>query len=157
MSSRVLIGVTESSAPENVSSILSWTGVDLLVSRLLPVLGTDVADYAQAVQYMYASHSQTELAWSLVQWSPDMQADGDSLMKSLQLLLMTLPGTPVFTYGNQFCQSTEVSSADGECDGTKSHGGIMVHSYLPLSFFVFLSTFIKDDSQEDPGYWQRDE
>ncbi|KAM4542731.1 solute carrier family 3 member 2b [Odontesthes bonariensis] len=100
---RVLIGVTDISSAENVSDLLSSTGVDLLISRVLSAGTTDAMERAQAIQYLYSSHSQTKLAWSL-----GGQEEGhigslvsQALVKLHQLLLMTLPGTPIFNYGDE--------------------------------------------------------
>ncbi|XP_072220943.1 solute carrier family 3 member 2b [Leuresthes tenuis] len=100
---RVLIGVTDSSSAENVSALLSSTGVDLLISRVLSSGATDAMERAQAIQYLYSSHNQTKLAWSL-----GGQAEGhlgslvsQALVKLHLLLLMTLPGTPIFNYGDE--------------------------------------------------------
>uniref|UniRef100_A0A8C7Z422 Glycosyl hydrolase family 13 catalytic domain-containing protein n=1 Tax=Oryzias sinensis TaxID=183150 RepID=A0A8C7Z422_9TELE len=88
---RVLIGVTETSSAETVSDVLSSTGVDLLLSGVLSA--SDQTERAHSVQLLYSNHSQTKLAWSLEDLSRD-------LVKVNQLLLMTLPGTPVFIGGD---------------------------------------------------------
>ncbi|KAM6912793.1 amino acid transporter heavy chain SLC3A2-like [Xenentodon cancila] len=108
---RVLIGVTDSSSAENVSAILSSTGVDLLISNLVSIKSilADPVQFAQAVQYLYSSHSQTKLAWNLGLRSTDLQLESKYFIKALQLLLMTLPGTPVFRDGKGMCQMNEVS------------------------------------------------
>uniref|UniRef100_A0A8C7Z5G9 Solute carrier family 3 member 2 N-terminal domain-containing protein n=1 Tax=Oryzias sinensis TaxID=183150 RepID=A0A8C7Z5G9_9TELE len=88
---KVLIGVTETSSAETVSDVLSSTGVDLLLSGVLSA--SDQTERAHSVQLLYSNHSQTKLAWSLEDLSRD-------LVKVNQLLLMTLPGTPVFIGGD---------------------------------------------------------
>ncbi|XP_045918926.1 4F2 cell-surface antigen heavy chain-like [Micropterus dolomieu] len=97
---RVLIGVTERSSAEDVSELLSSTGVDLLISRVLRPVATE---HAQSVQLLYSSHSQTKLAWSLGGRAEGHLASlvGSALVKLHQLLLLTLPGTPVFSYGDE--------------------------------------------------------
>uniref|UniRef100_A0A3P9IIW5 Glycosyl hydrolase family 13 catalytic domain-containing protein n=1 Tax=Oryzias latipes TaxID=8090 RepID=A0A3P9IIW5_ORYLA len=91
---RVLIGVTEASSAETVSDVLSSTGVDLLLSGVLSA--SDQTERAHSVQVLYSNHSQTKLAWSL-EAPRDLSRD---LFKVNQLLLMTLPGTPVFIGGD---------------------------------------------------------
>ncbi|XP_044023678.1 solute carrier family 3 member 2b [Siniperca chuatsi] len=96
---RVLIGVTDRSSANDVSDLLSSTGVDLLISRVL----RPAAEHAQAVQLLYSSHIQTKLAWSLGGRTEGHLASlvGPALVKLHQLLLLTLPGTPVFNYGDE--------------------------------------------------------
>uniref|UniRef100_A0A3P9JRL1 Glycosyl hydrolase family 13 catalytic domain-containing protein n=1 Tax=Oryzias latipes TaxID=8090 RepID=A0A3P9JRL1_ORYLA len=91
---KVLIGVTEASSAETVSDVLSSTGVDLLLSGVLSA--SDQTERAHSVQVLYSNHSQTKLAWSL-EAPRDLSRD---LFKVNQLLLMTLPGTPVFIGGD---------------------------------------------------------
>ncbi|XP_035023772.1 4F2 cell-surface antigen heavy chain [Hippoglossus stenolepis] len=100
---RVLIGITDRSSVEDVSSLLSSTGVDLLISRVLRPGDPDATERAQSVQRLYSSHSQTQLAWSLGGRTEGHLASlvGPALVKLHQLLLLTLPGTPVFNYGDE--------------------------------------------------------
>ncbi|XP_051254933.1 solute carrier family 3 member 2b [Dicentrarchus labrax] len=97
---RVLIGVTERSSAEDVSALLNSTGVDLLISR---VLLHNNKDHAQSVQLLYSSHIQTKLAWSLGGRAEGHLASlvGPAQVKQHQLLLLTLPGTPVINYGDE--------------------------------------------------------
>ncbi|XP_076604884.1 amino acid transporter heavy chain SLC3A2-like [Chaetodon auriga] len=100
---RVLIGVTDRSSAEDVSALLSSTGVDLLISRVLRPGYADAAEHAESVQLLYSSQSQTKLAWSLGGRAEGHLASlvGPALVKLHQLLLLTLPGTPVFNYGDE--------------------------------------------------------
>nr|XP_019969101.1 PREDICTED: 4F2 cell-surface antigen heavy chain-like [Paralichthys olivaceus] len=100
---RVLIGITDRSSVEDVSSLLSSTGVDLLISRVLRPRDSDATERAQSVQHLYSSHSQMKLAWSLGGQKEGHLASlvGPALVKLYQLLLLTLPGTPVFNYGDE--------------------------------------------------------
>uniref|UniRef100_A0A8C7Z3Y6 Glycosyl hydrolase family 13 catalytic domain-containing protein n=1 Tax=Oryzias sinensis TaxID=183150 RepID=A0A8C7Z3Y6_9TELE len=111
---RVLIGVTETSSAETVSDVLSSTGVDLLLSGVLSA--SDQTERAHSVQLLYSNHSQTKLAWSLEDLSRD-------LVKVNQLLLMTLPGTPVFIGG----------------DGIGLKDDMELNSSLQRSFFQSIS------------------
>ncbi|TKS86257.1 4F2 cell-surface antigen heavy chain [Collichthys lucidus] len=100
---RVLIGVTERSSAEDVSALLSFTGVDLLISRVLLPSNMDATDRAEAVQLLYSSHTQTKLAWGLGGLGDGHLGSlvGPALVKLHQLLLLTLPGTPVVNYGDE--------------------------------------------------------
>lgn len=107
---RVLIGVTERSTAEDVSALLSSTGVDLLISRVLRPGSTDTTERAQSVQLLYSSHSQSQLAWSLGGPGVGHLASlvSPALVRLNQLLLLTLPGTPVVNYGDEIGLMDEV-------------------------------------------------
>uniref|UniRef100_A0A3P8VVT7 Solute carrier family 3 member 2b n=1 Tax=Cynoglossus semilaevis TaxID=244447 RepID=A0A3P8VVT7_CYNSE len=98
---RVLIGVSERSSPEDVTSLLSSTGVDLLISKVL--LSPDATARAQSIQQLYSDHNQSRLCWSLSGRSQGHLASlvGPALVKLHHLLLLTLPGTPFFNYGDE--------------------------------------------------------
>ncbi|XP_029315805.1 4F2 cell-surface antigen heavy chain-like [Cottoperca gobio] len=100
---RVLIGITERSSAEDVSALLSSTSVDLLISKVLRPGITDTTEHARSVQLLYSSHIQTKLAWSLGGPAEGHLASlvGPALVKLYQLLLLTLPGTPVINYGDE--------------------------------------------------------
>uniref|UniRef100_A0A3Q1HU89 Solute carrier family 3 member 2b n=1 Tax=Acanthochromis polyacanthus TaxID=80966 RepID=A0A3Q1HU89_9TELE len=101
---RLLLGVSDLSSPEGVSSLLSSSGVDLLVSRVLGSgSSVDAAERAQSVQRLYSEHSQQRLSWSLGGRTEGHMASvgGPDLVLVHQLLLLTLPGTPVFNYGDE--------------------------------------------------------
>lgn len=106
--SRVLIGITERSSAEDVSSLLSSSGVDLLVSTVLN--HDDAMKCAQSVQLLYLAHSQTKLAWSMGRQADGHLASlvGAPLVKLYQLLLLTLPGTPLINYGDEIGLMDEV-------------------------------------------------
>lgn len=108
--SRVLIGVTESSSAEDVSSLLSSTGVDLLISRVLSSASEDGMKYAQSVQTLYSSQSQNKLAWSMGRPAEGHLASlvGPVMVKLYQLMLLTLPGTPFINYGDEIGLMDEV-------------------------------------------------
>lgn len=113
MFSRVLIGVTERSSAEDVSALLSSTGVDLLISRVLRPSNTDAMEHAQSIQLLYSSHSQNKLAWSLGGRAEGHLASlvGPALVKLHQLLLLTLPGTPIVNYGDEIGLMDEVRTS----------------------------------------------
>uniref|UniRef100_A0A665UA72 Solute carrier family 3 member 2b n=1 Tax=Echeneis naucrates TaxID=173247 RepID=A0A665UA72_ECHNA len=99
----ILIGVTDRSSARDVSFLLASCGVDLLISRVLLAGEMDATERAQSIQHLYSSHNQTFLAWSLDGRSEGHLASlvGPALVKLHQLLLFTLPGTPVFNYGDE--------------------------------------------------------
>uniref|UniRef100_A0A3Q4IA98 Solute carrier family 3 member 2b n=1 Tax=Neolamprologus brichardi TaxID=32507 RepID=A0A3Q4IA98_NEOBR len=99
----ILIGVTDRSSAEDVSTLLSSTGVDLLISRVLRSHDTDVTELARSIQHLYSSQSQMNLAWNLGGRLEGHMASlvGPALVKLHQLLLLTLPGTPIFSYGDE--------------------------------------------------------
>uniref|UniRef100_UPI003AAB7BA9 amino acid transporter heavy chain SLC3A2-like n=1 Tax=Centroberyx gerrardi TaxID=166262 RepID=UPI003AAB7BA9 len=107
---RVLIGVTERTSADEVSSLLSSTGVDLLLSGVLRSPNADATERAQSVERLYSSHSQSRLAWSLGGRAQGHLASlvGPALVGLHQLLLLTLPGTPVFNYGDEIGLMDEV-------------------------------------------------
>ncbi|XP_068194995.1 amino acid transporter heavy chain SLC3A2-like [Antennarius striatus] len=100
---RVLIGVTDQDNAEEVSALLSDSGVDLLVSRVLRRHPPDATEHAQTIQLLYSSHNQTTLAWSLGGRDAGHLASlvGPDLVRLYQLLLLTLPGTPIINYGDE--------------------------------------------------------
>uniref|UniRef100_A0A3B3YUV7 Glycosyl hydrolase family 13 catalytic domain-containing protein n=1 Tax=Poecilia mexicana TaxID=48701 RepID=A0A3B3YUV7_9TELE len=102
-SERLLLGVTESSSADRVSALLSSTEVDLLISKVLTAGGPEPARYAHTVQRLYSNHTQTKLAWNLGGRDDGHLASlvPPAHVKLYQLLLLTLPGTPVFSYGDE--------------------------------------------------------
>ncbi|XP_034530148.1 4F2 cell-surface antigen heavy chain-like [Notolabrus celidotus] len=100
---RVLIGVTECSAAEDVSALLSSTGVDLLISRVLLSGSADATERAQSVQLLSSSHNQSQLAWNLGGRDQGHLASlvGPDQARLNLLLLLTLPGTPMVNYGDE--------------------------------------------------------
>uniref|UniRef100_A0A8D0A306 Solute carrier family 3 member 2b n=1 Tax=Sander lucioperca TaxID=283035 RepID=A0A8D0A306_SANLU len=123
--SRVLIGVTERSAAEEVSALLSSSGVDLLVSRVLRPGNTDAGELAQSVQLLYSSHSQTQLAWNLGGRAEGHLASlvGPALVRLHTLLLLTLPGAPVVNYGDEIGLMDQVR--------TRTHS-YLIHSFTHI-------------------------
>ncbi|GAA6234630.1 4F2 cell-surface antigen heavy chain-like [Lates japonicus] len=128
---RVLIGITDRSSADDVSSLLSSTGVDLLISGVLRPTDADAAERAQSIQRLYSSHNQTKLAWSLGGRAEGHLASlvGPAMVKLHQLLLLTLPGTPVFNYGDEIGLMDEDNKfpkmlwdSDEELNGTLQEG-----------------------------------
>lgn len=97
---KVLIGVTESTSVDDVKRLLNKTGVDLLLSRLLkPESGLETA---QVVEHLYSDQGN-HLTWNI---GDRVRGHLASIVKSAhvklsQLMLLTLPGTAVFNYGDE--------------------------------------------------------
>ncbi|XP_026879644.2 solute carrier family 3 member 2b [Electrophorus electricus] len=105
---KVLIGVTEETSPEAVSILLNRTGVDLLLSGVLRSRsGTALAE---VVESLNSIHTQTQLAWNIGDRVKGHLASlvGSVDVKLSQLLLLTLPGTAVFNYGDEIGLKDEV-------------------------------------------------
>ncbi|CAL8298489.1 unnamed protein product [Arctogadus glacialis] len=102
-SKKVLVGVTDGGSALGVSALLGSSGVDLLLSDVLRSTAEDATERAQSVQLLVAAHTQSRLAWNLGGRSQGHLASlvGSSGVKGHQLLLFTLPGTPVFNYGDE--------------------------------------------------------
>ncbi|KAJ8338064.1 hypothetical protein SKAU_G00370300 [Synaphobranchus kaupii] len=99
---RALIGVTERTSTIDVTALLESSGVDLLLSGVLRP-GQSGSVRAQAIQQLYTTHNQTSLGWSVGSKTEGHLATlvGSELVRLYQLLLFTLPGTPVFNYGDE--------------------------------------------------------
>ncbi|KAM9438786.1 amino acid transporter heavy chain SLC3A2-like [Salvelinus alpinus] len=100
---RILIGVTEKTSAVGVSELLNSTGVDLLLSGALRSKSMTATDRAQTVQQLLSSHNQTQLAWNIGDRTEGHLATlvGPDMVNFNQMLLLTLPGTPVFNYGDE--------------------------------------------------------
>ncbi|KAI1902841.1 hypothetical protein AGOR_G00020330 [Albula goreensis] len=99
---RALFGVTGETSVIDVSKLLNSSGVDLLLSGTLRAQKTGT-DRAQVLQHLYSSHSQLALSWNLGDRSQGHLASvlGSEHLRMNQMLLFTLPGTPVFNYGDE--------------------------------------------------------
>ncbi|KAJ8266179.1 hypothetical protein GJAV_G00126860 [Gymnothorax javanicus] len=97
-----LFGVTERTSAQEVSSLLSSLGVDLLISGVLRP-GATGTERAKALELLYAAQNQTSLSWSLGDRARGHLASfgGPKMLRLNQMLLFTLPGTPVFNYGDE--------------------------------------------------------
>ncbi|CAL8273868.1 unnamed protein product [Merluccius merluccius] len=102
-SKKVLVGVTDRGSGPEVSALLNSSGVNLLLSDLLRSTTANVTERAQSVQLLYSAHNQSQLAWNLGGRSQGHLGSlvGSAGVKVHQLLLFTLPGTPVFNYGDE--------------------------------------------------------
>lgn len=98
---KALFGATEQGSAAEVSHLLNSSGVDLLMSGVLRSSLTGV-DRAQALQHLYAQN-QMSVAWSLGDRLHGHLASlvSPTMLTLNQMLLFTLPGTPVFNYGDE--------------------------------------------------------
>ncbi|XP_051956268.1 4F2 cell-surface antigen heavy chain-like [Xyrauchen texanus] len=98
---KVLIGATDKYLPNDIAAVLNSTGVDLLLSGALK--SKSALDIAHTVDRLYSTHNQSQLAWNIGGRITGHLASlvGLAHVKMYQLLLLTLPGTPVFNYGDE--------------------------------------------------------
>ncbi|XP_067279435.1 solute carrier family 3 member 2b [Pseudorasbora parva] len=98
---KVLIGVTEKSSPNDIAAVLNKTGVDLLLTGALR--SRSALEVAHSVARLYSTYNQTQLTWNIGGRIAGHLASvvGLAKVKLSQLLLLTLPGTPVFNYGDE--------------------------------------------------------
>ncbi|XP_036444924.1 solute carrier family 3 member 2b [Colossoma macropomum] len=98
---KVLIGVTTVKSADEVRKELNRTGVDLLLSGVLNLISG--VEIAQVVESLYSTDQETDLAWNIGDRVRGHLASivTSARVKLSQLLLFTLPGTPVFNYGDE--------------------------------------------------------
>ncbi|RVE60586.1 hypothetical protein OJAV_G00182620 [Oryzias javanicus] len=98
---RGLMGVVEGASASEVSQLINASGVDLVLSDLL----SSNNGGAERIRAMDVLHpQQRSLGWGLGASSGvrlSSQAKAAGLIRLYQLLLFTMPGTPVFTYGDE--------------------------------------------------------
>ncbi|XP_072518458.1 solute carrier family 3 member 2b [Salminus brasiliensis] len=97
---KALIGVTKSSSVADVSRQLNKTGVDLLLSGILKL--DSVQETTEVVERLYSAQGN-HITWNI---GDRVRGHLASIVKSArvklsQLLLLTLPGTAVFNYGDE--------------------------------------------------------
>lgn len=98
---RALMGVVESISPEEMSQLVNTSGVNLVLSDLLSARNGGI-ERIQAMDILKSN--QRSLGWGLGATQRDQlskQATTPGLIRLYQLLLFTMPGTPVFTYGDE--------------------------------------------------------
>ncbi|XP_028985530.2 4F2 cell-surface antigen heavy chain-like [Betta splendens] len=99
-SKRLLMGVVEHESAASVHQLLNTTGVALILSDLLS--SKTGGERIRAMDHLHAQ--QRKVGWGLGAVQQDQlskQATGPALIRLYQLLLLTMPGTPVFTYGDE--------------------------------------------------------
>uniref|UniRef100_A0A7N6BBF9 Glycosyl hydrolase family 13 catalytic domain-containing protein n=1 Tax=Anabas testudineus TaxID=64144 RepID=A0A7N6BBF9_ANATE len=96
----LLMGTVEHKTASEVSQLLNTSGVDLILSDLL-----NNNSGANRIVDMDNLHSQQRsVGWGLGATQQDQlskRAGTPALIRLYQLLLFTMPGTPVFTYGDE--------------------------------------------------------
>ncbi|XP_073330512.1 amino acid transporter heavy chain SLC3A2-like [Pagrus major] len=98
---RLLMGAVENISAAELSQLVNTSGVDLVLSDLLSSKNGGV----ERIKDMDTLNSQQRsLGWGLGATQQDQlskQATTLDLIRLYQLLLFTMPGTPVFTYGDE--------------------------------------------------------
>ncbi|XP_063042313.1 amino acid transporter heavy chain SLC3A2-like [Engraulis encrasicolus] len=86
---------------QNANLLLNTTGVNMLMPQLAPDMSGQL--WASTIQELYSSNLQTRLGWSLSRPSQGHLATvvTPRFLKLYELMLFTLPGTPVFNYGDE--------------------------------------------------------
>uniref|UniRef100_A0A3Q3WM58 Uncharacterized protein n=1 Tax=Mola mola TaxID=94237 RepID=A0A3Q3WM58_MOLML len=98
---RALMGVVEGILADEVSQLANSSGVDIILPDLLSTSNHG----KERIRAMDVLNSQQRgLGWGLGATRRDQlskQAQSTALIRLYQLLLFTMPGTPVFTYGDE--------------------------------------------------------
>lgn len=81
--------------------LLNITGMNLMLPDLDPSASGKA--WASTIQQLISSHNQTSLGWCLSRSTAGHLATRvtPKLLRLYQLLIFTLPGTPVFNYGDE--------------------------------------------------------
>lgn len=108
ISLRALMGSVTGLSVDEVSLLLNRSGVDLLLTELADPTESGVTQ-AQVIQKLYSGHLQTSLGWRL-----RGRSLGSPAVRLFHTLLFTLPGTPVFSAGDEVGLKAGVS---GACKG----------------------------------------
>lgn len=106
-----MIGGTRANTSDKVNYLLNRTGVDLLLSGVLR--DNSASAIAQTVQSLY-SQNKARLTWNFGDRVKGHLASivDSATVKLYQLLLFTLPGTPIFNYGDEIGLMDDVSISD---------------------------------------------
>ncbi|XP_052458440.1 4F2 cell-surface antigen heavy chain [Carassius gibelio] len=99
---QALMGSVTGLSVDDVSHLLNRLSVDLLLTGL-PDLAEPGEKQAKEIQLLYSSHLQTSLGWSLSGRTRGSLASRTPAVpvRLYQMLLFTLPGTPVFSAGDE--------------------------------------------------------
>ncbi|KAJ8008488.1 hypothetical protein DPEC_G00105400 [Dallia pectoralis] len=101
---RALIGVVNDLDSSDVSKLLNTSGIDLILSDVLNHPRSSGVQRAEAIKTLISAQKQSSLAWGLGGISGNHLAsviEKPELLRLHHLLLFTLPGTPVFNYGDE--------------------------------------------------------
>lgn len=94
---KVLMGVVNNITATELSLLVNTTGVDLVLSDLLSKNGGK--QRIQALNVL--SPQQMSMGWGFGANEKMHLSKSTALIRLYQLLLLTMPGTPVFTYGDE--------------------------------------------------------
>ncbi|CAL8241696.1 unnamed protein product [Merluccius merluccius] len=100
---KALIGVVNGEVASQVSKLLNTSSVNLLLSDLLTT-NTGGVERVKAIDLLLSQNDQRNVGWTLGAAKGShlsSEATTPELVKLYQLLLLTLPGTPVFSYGDE--------------------------------------------------------
>ncbi|KAM9835068.1 solute carrier family 3 member 2a isoform X1 [Syngnathus typhle] len=98
---KMLMGVAQGVSAAELSQLVNTTGADLVLSDLLSAKSQG-GERINALNILHAD--QRSLAWGLGAAQGDQlskRAVSQALIRLYQLLLFTMPGTPVFSYGDE--------------------------------------------------------
>lgn len=95
---KALMGVVQDVSPQQVSLLVNTTGADLVLSDLLSKNGAG-KERIQAMDVL--NTQQMGVGWGLGADQLEQISKASGLVRLYQLLLFTMPGTPVFTYGDE--------------------------------------------------------
>jgi len=96
--------VAQDISAENLSLLINTTGADLVLSNLL----SQKSGGKERIQAMDVLNSQQRsLGWGLGAAKQEQISIATGLIRLYQLLLLTMPGTPVFTYGDEIGLSAQ--------------------------------------------------
>ncbi|XP_034532381.1 solute carrier family 3 member 2a [Notolabrus celidotus] len=94
---KVLMGVVNNITAAQLSLLANTTGIDLVLSDLL-----SKTEGKQRIQDLdVLSSQQMSMGWGLGATQRDQLSKSTGLIRLYQLLLLTMPGVPVFTYGDE--------------------------------------------------------
>ncbi|CAJ1086388.1 solute carrier family 3 member 2a [Xyrichtys novacula] len=94
---KAVMGVVKNASTAEVSHLANATGVDLVLSDLLSTNGGKERIRAMDV----LNTMQMSVGWGLGAAQKDHLSRSTDMIQLYQLLLLTMPGTPVFTYGDE--------------------------------------------------------
>ncbi|XP_054907188.1 solute carrier family 3 member 2a [Poeciliopsis prolifica] len=98
---RALMAAVQEPQADEVAHLLNTTGVDIILPNLLESNDNGV-ERIKAVDVLYSQQSRVGWGLGASELKPLSEAATSSdLQRLYQLLLFTLPGTPVFTYGDE--------------------------------------------------------
>ncbi|KAK7909873.1 hypothetical protein WMY93_014557 [Mugilogobius chulae] len=107
---KLLMGVTKDKTVPEVSALVNTSGIDLLLSDLLSTQ-KGVAERLTAMDLL--NSLKLQLGWGMGAAQREHLANqpaASSLTRLYHLLLFTMPGTPVFTYGDEIGLMAEGST-----------------------------------------------